>query len=195
VSMASSSSTAERRDLQSKDRRAWNSYAAQRRIFNKKLRAKEQEKKILEELLEGYQYVTKTVLEPLLQELSALRQFSANMETTASTVANLFQSVCLLGATVAKHKLETYCMEERIQKVEGSIIEINNPNKKKGKVKHNNTIARKKTSSVIAPSPKGTTTTSSRKEEVSTTRREMPDWVIQMCGGHHPESDLSGSSS
>jgi len=186
-----SSSTAERRDLQSKDRRAWNSYAAQRRIFNKKLREKEHEKKKLDELIEGYQYVIKNVVEPLVQDLSALRRFSASTETTASTVAELFQSVCLLGATVAKHKHEVCRMEERIQKVENS-IEINNPSKKKGKMKHKKTIARK-TSRVITPKPKGNTTTSSRRKEV-TTRTEVPDWVLQMCGGRHPESDRSSSS-
>jgi hypothetical protein len=190
--MASTSSTVERRDLQSKDRRAWNSYAAQRRIFNKKLRVKEHEKKKLEELIEGYQYVIKNVVEPLVQDLSALRRFSASTEATVSTVAELFQSVCLLGATVAKHKHEVCRMEERIQKVESS-IEINNPSKKKGKKKHKKTIARKKTPRVITPKPKGNTTTSSRREEV-TTRREVPDWVLQMCGGRHPESDRSSSS-
>jgi len=193
--MASSSSTAERRDLQSKDRRAWNSYAAQRRMLKKELRTREQEKKKLEELLEGYQYVIKSVVEPLVRDLKALRQFSADMELTASTVTEIFKSVCLLGATVAKHKHEACHMEERIQKVEGSIIESSNPNKNKGKVKHNKTRARKKASSTIAPRPKSNTTTSSRKEEVSTTtRRELPEWAGKMYGRCYSESDPTSSS-
>jgi len=222
--MDSSLSTAERRDLQSiKDRRAWNSYAAQRRIFNRKLRTRDQEKKKLEELIQGYLNVINNVVEPLVRDLSALRQFSANMESNTSAVTGLFQTVCLLGATVAKHKYEVSHMEERLQKVEVSINEINNPNKKKQG--YNKTIAKKKSATTVTTKPNLTTSsrrvepsttatrselptitrrevpatrrevpTITRKEVPTTTRREVPNWVMEMCGGHHPDSESTSSS-
>jgi hypothetical protein len=151
----------------------------------------EKEQNALISVLEGYQFLMTTIVEPIIRDVGAFRRISSDLEATMTTVINMQPNLSLLGTIAAQEKAKVQFLAERVKKVEDTVTKIAEE-------------ARKPIPSKPAPIPRPVKrpTTSTHKTTSTTTsttvpkrkKREKPDWLVQMLGGHDSSDSTSTSS-